>query len=145
MNSDTHPLYAPPFAVGDHFETDFSFTAENIREMATLLGDMNPVHHEPAPEYGALIASGAHIAGLAMGFEASQITNRARSLGKAWRIRFRAPIRAGDTLHMVWHITAVTPHRRGALVTLEGVGTVERDGARIVAITTDGSAVLLHG
>jgi acyl dehydratase len=90
-----------------------------------------------------VIASGAHIAGLVMAFGAAQITNRAPSLGRTWGIRFRAPVLAGDTLHMVWRITAVEPHRRGPMITLAGEGTVERGGERIVAITTDGTAILL--
>ena len=132
-----------PIAVGDTFEHRFSFTAENIVEMATLLGDTNPVHHVPSPQFGVVIASGAHIAGLVMAFGAAQITDRAPSLGRTWGIRFRAPVLAGDTLHMVWRITAVEPHRRGAMITLVGQGTVERDDERIVAITTDGTAILL--
>jgi acyl dehydratase len=132
-----------PIAIGDTFEHRFSFTAENIVAMAALLGDTNPVHHVPSPQFGVVIASGAHIAGLVMAFGAAQITNRAPSLGRTWGIRFRAPVLAGDTLHMVWRITAVEPHRRGAMITLVGEGTVERDDERIVAITTDGTAILL--
>lgn len=112
--------------------------------MATLLGDTNPVHHVPSPQFGVVIASGAHIAGLVMAFGAAQITDRARSLGRTWGIRFRAPVLAGDTLHMVWRITAVEPHRRGPMITLTGEGTVERNGERIVAVTTDGTAILLQ-
>ena len=132
-----------PIAVGDRFEHAFVFTAEDIVAMATLLGDTNPVHHVPSPPFGVVIASGAHIAGLVMAFGAAQITDRAPSLGRTWGIRFRAPVLAGDTLHMVWRISAVEPHRRGSMITLVGEGTVERDGERIVAITTDGTAILL--
>ena len=134
---------ATSIAVGDTFEGDFVFTAEKIVEMAMLLGDTNPVHHTPSPQFGVVIASGAHIAGLVMAFGAAQITNRAPSLGRTWGIRFRTPVLAGDTLHMVWRITAVEPHRRGPMITLAGEGTVERNGERIVAITTDGTAILL--
>lgn len=133
-----------PIKVGDTFEGDFPFTADDIRQMAALLGDTNPVHHTPSPPFGVVIASGAHIAGLVMAFGAARITDRSPSLGRTWGIRFRAPILAGDTLHMVWRITASAPHRRGSIITLEGTGTVERDGEHIVAITTDGTAVLLH-
>ncbi len=111
--------------------------------MATLLGDTNPVHHIPSPPFGVVIASGAHIAGLVMAFGAARITDRAPSLGRTWGIRFRAPVLAGDTLHMVWRITAVEPHRRGPMITLAGEGTVEREGRRVVAITTDGTAILV--
>jgi 3-hydroxybutyryl-CoA dehydratase len=134
---------AEPIAVGDTFEHRFSFTAENIVEMATLLGDTNPVHHVPSPQFGVVIASGAHIGGLVMAHGAAQITDRARSLGRTWGIRFRAPVLAGDTLHMVWRITAIEPHRRGPMITLIGEGTVERNGERVVAVTTDGTAILL--
>ncbi|MDQ2783786.1 MAG: MaoC family dehydratase [Chloroflexota bacterium] len=133
---------AGPIKVGDTFAGDFTFTADDIRQMAALLGDTNPVHHTPSPQFGAVIASGAHIAGIVMAFGAARITDRAPSLGRTWGIRFRAPVLAGDTLHMVWRITAVAPHRRGAMITLAGEGTVARDGKQIVAITTDGTAVL---
>ncbi|HEY7909821.1 MAG TPA: MaoC family dehydratase [Thermomicrobiales bacterium] len=142
-DQNNRPTNDTPIAVGDTFEHRFSFTAENIVAMATLLGDTNPVHHTPSPQFGVVIASGAHIAGLVMAFGAAQITDRAPSLGRTWGIRFRAPVLAGDTLHMVWRITAVEPHRRGPMITLAGEGTVERGGERIVAITTDGTAILL--
>ncbi len=142
-NQENAAAPAGPIKVGDTFEGTFAFPADEIRQMAALLGDTNPVHHTPSPQFGAVIASGAHIAGVVMAFGAAQITNRAPSLGRTWGIRFRAPIIAGDTLHMVWRITAVAPHRRGPMITLEGVGTVERDGKRIVAVTTDGTAILL--
>jgi 3-hydroxybutyryl-CoA dehydratase len=145
MNKHNDSASTSPFVVGETFEGAFAFTAENIPLMATLLGDTNPVHHRASPEFGALVASGAHIAGLVMGFGASRITDRAHSLGRTWGIRFRAPVLAGDTLRMVWRIAAVEPHRRGTMIHLEGVGTVERDGERIVAITTDGTAILLDG
>lgn len=140
---ESAPSVAGPFSVGDTFEGEFPFTADGIRQMATLLGDTNPVHHTPSPEFGAVIASGAHIAGVVMAFGAARITDRAPSLGRTWGIRFRAPVRAGDTLHMIWRITAVESHRRGAMITLEGVGTVERDGVHHVTVTTDGTAILL--
>ena len=143
-DQESMPSTAGPIKVGDRFAGDFAFTADDIRQMAALLGDTNPVHHTPSPQFGAVIASGAHIAGLVMAFGAARITDRAPSLGRTWGIRFRAPILAGDTLHMVWRITAVESHRRGAMITLAGEGTVERNGGRIVAITTDGTAILLH-
>jgi acyl dehydratase len=133
-----------PFHAGDTFEADFTFTAEEIPRMATLLGDMNPVHHTPAPEYGVLIASGPHIAGLVMAYQAAYFTRHAPSLGRTWGIRFRAPIFADETLHVVWTITAVEPHRRGTLITLEAVGTVERGGARVTAITVEATGVVFH-
>jgi 3-hydroxybutyryl-CoA dehydratase len=132
------------FRVGDTFEADFTFTAEEIPRVATLLGDLNPVHHAPAPGYGVLIASGPHIAGVVMGYQAAYFTKYVPSLGRTWGIRFRAPVLADETLHVVWTITALEPHRRGTLVTLEAVGTVVRDGEHVTAITVDGTGVLLH-
>jgi 3-hydroxybutyryl-CoA dehydratase len=121
-----------PFKVGDTFVGDVAFTAENIVQAATLLGDMNPVHHTPAP-------------GAMMGIGASGITARSPSLGRTWNFRFRAPVLAGDTLHGVIRVTAIEPHRRGPMISFAGEGTVERDGARIVAIAIDGTAILLPG
>ena len=132
------------FHVGDTFEADFAFTAEEIPRMATLLGDLNPVHHTPAPEYGVLIASGPHIAGLVMAYQAAYFTRHAPSLGRTWGIRFRAPILADETLHVVWTVTALEPHRRGLLVTLEAIGTVERNGEQITAITVDATGVIFQ-
>lgn len=132
-----------PFEVGDTFEGDFAFTAESIVQAATLLGDLNPVHHTPAPAYGTVIACGAHIAGAMMGIGASGITRRSPSLGRTWNFRFRAPVLAGDTLHAVIRVTAIEPHRRGPMISFAGEGTVDRHGVRIVAITIDGTAILL--
>ncbi|GEM_PF-5173973 len=135
---------ATSFKVGDTFEGDFVFTAENITRTATLLGDANPVHHIASPAYGTVIACGAHIAGLMMSLGAARITERSPSLGRTWNFRFRAPVLAGDTLHAVIRITAIEPHRRGPMISFAGEGAVERDGARIVAVTTDGTAILLE-
>ncbi|MHB8647546.1 MAG: MaoC family dehydratase [Thermomicrobiales bacterium] len=133
-----------PFAIGDTFEGDFAFTAANITQTATLLGDMNPVHHTASPAYGSVIACGAHIAGLMMSLGAARITERSPSLGRTWNFRFRAPVLAGDQMHVVIRITAIDPHRRGPMISFAGEGTVERDGARIVVATTDGTAILLE-
>lgn len=138
-------MMGEPFAIGDTFEGDFHFTAENIVQTATLLGDTNPVHHTPAPAYGTVIACGAHIAGMMMSLGAARITDRSPSLGRTWNFRFRAPVLAGDTLHAVIRITGVEPHRRGPMISFVGEGTVERDGGRVVAITIDGTAILLPG
>jgi acyl dehydratase len=130
------------FSVGHTFAADFTFTAEEIPRVATLLGDLNPVHHTPDPAFGVLIASGPHIAGRVMGYQAAYFTKHVRSLGRTWGIRFRAPVLADETLHMVWTITGVEPHRRGTMITLAGVGTVERNGETITAITMDGTGIL---
>jgi acyl dehydratase len=133
-----------PFRIGDTFEGDFTFTAESITRTATLLGDMNPVHHTASPAYGTVIASGAHIAGLLMSLGAARITERSPSLGRTWNFRFRAPVLAGDHMHAVIRITAIEPHRRGPMISFAGEGTVERNGERIVVATTDGTAILLE-
>lgn len=132
------------FKIGDTFEGDFAFTAENITRTATLLGDMNPVHHTASPAYGTVIACGAHIAGLMMSLGAARITERSPSLGRTWNFRFRAPVLAGDHMHVVISITAIEPHRRGPMISFAGEGTVERNGERIVVATTDGTAILLE-
>ncbi len=133
-----------PFSVGEVFEDDFAFTAENIPAVAALLGDPNPIHYTADPQYGALVACGGQITGLAMSFAARSITQRVPgALGRTWNMRFRAPVLAGDTMHMIWRIAKIEPHRRGTLLHIEGAGTVRRGGGEIVALTAEGTAVLL--
>lgn len=142
--SDTSEV-SNAFTVGEVLAEDVMFTADNIRAMAELLGDPNPIHHAVDPRYGALVACGGHIAGRALSIAAAQVSARAPdSLGRNWQIRFRAPVLAGDVMRIEWRVLALTPHPRGTLLTFEGTGTVRRGDATVLALTASGDAVILR-
>ena len=132
------------FAVGEVFAEDVTFTTENVRAMAELLGDPNPIHHAVDPRYGALVACGGHIAGRALSIAAACVSARAPdSLGRNWHVRFRLPVLAGDVMRIEWRVLSLAPHPRGTLLTFEGTGTVRRGDADLLALTASGDAVLL--
>jgi acyl dehydratase len=114
------------YQVGERFAREVTFDADSIRSSATLAGDHNPLHHDPAyasrSRFGGLIASGAQYGALLMGLGATHLTRGTMALGVEFSFRFRKAVRAGQTLRLEWTITAVEskPRIGGDFVYLEG-------------------------
>lgn len=100
-----------PFAPGQRFARRVTFDADSIRSFATACGDANPLHHDEAAAkagpFGALIASGPHVAGLLMGLDATSFSQRQLALGLGFAFRFVRAVPAGITLALEWTVTAV--------------------------------------
>jgi len=108
-------LYFEDFKVGDRFESaTLTMTEALIIEYARFY-DPQPFHTDPeaakASVYGGLIASGLQTIGLSfkLFFETGVLS--ACSLGSPGldEIRWKAPVRPGDTLRVVAEVLEVRP------------------------------------
>ena len=116
----------PPVRVGDRFEREVTLDEASIAAFATAAGDANPLHHDrevaARSRFGGLIASGPQTSSLLLGLCATWFTARGESVGLEFTFRFRKAVRAGESLHLAWHIVAIEPKPslKGDLVSIEG-------------------------
>lgn len=120
---------------GDDFETTMTLTETHLVLGAGLFGDFNPLHTNQGfaerSRYGNRIAHGY----LTTSFMAAQLGMLFHGTAIAYvehRSRFLAPVMAGDTLTIVWTVTARAekPKHKGGIVTLSGVCT-NQNGMRV--------------
>ena len=111
-------LYFEQFTVGATFRTPGrTITEADIGAYAGLTGDYNPVHTDAvfaaATQFGTRIAHGPFGIGLAFGL-ASRLDlidgTVIALLSVQWD--FKAPVRAGDTLHAEIAVTEARPSRQ---------------------------------
>lgn len=139
-------LYFEQYTVGQTFRTPGrTITEPDIGAYAGLTGDYNPVHTDAvfaaATPFGTRIAHGPFGIGLAFGL-ASRLDlidgTVIALLSVQWD--FRAPVRAGDTLHADIAVTETRPTRqpdRGILGL--SIDMINREGT----VTQAGSCKLL--
>ncbi len=124
--------------VGDEFYKEVTFDAEAIQRYATLVGDLNPLHHDEKfaanSRFGCLIASGTYTSAIMMGAAASFISTFGPNFGLETFVRLRRAIRAGDSARIEWKVASIEDKSslNGRILTLEG-RLVRGDGE--VAIT----------
>lgn len=130
------------FQVGEGMTTTLSFDEGAVREVATLIGDTNPLHHDAAAakasRFGHLIASGGHCAAMMLGALAGWLTERDGAVGLDFAFRFRKAVPADCRARLTWTIVAIQPKDslKGYLVTLEGVLDDGEGGTFITASST---------
>jgi acyl dehydratase len=137
-----------PYHVGERFSRTVTFDTESVRAFATMAGDLNPLHHDPAfaanSRFGGLIASGAHYGALLMGLVATELTRYpdCTTAGLDFSFKLRQPVHAGQTLALEWTIETKTPAARlgGELLHLKGHMI---DGAGIVYVTAAATCLLM--
>jgi len=123
--------YWEDFAVGEVTELgSVSVSADEIVEFARRY-DPQPFHLDEAAAlagpFGGLAASGWHTAALFMGLFVRSILNESASLGSPGveELRWRAPVRPGDTLTGRVTVTGMQPStrnpRRGTVLTTSEV------------------------
>ena len=123
----------------------YTFDAAGIAAFAAMAGDMNALHHDPATaaqtRFGGLIASGAHMTAVLMGFGASMVTRDHQSVGLEFAFRFERAIPADTATTLTWTVVAAEPHAKlgGTLLTIDGA-IIGPDGKRHVHAT--GKAVI---
>ena len=105
------PLYYEDLDVGRRWRTAArTVTEADIVAFAGVSGDFNPIHvdaeHAATTRFGERIAHGALVLAIATGLRQQQ--NVFRGTLKAWlgmrEWRFQAPVRIGDTIHVVTEI-----------------------------------------
>jgi acyl dehydratase len=108
---DAGPLHYEDLDVGQRWLTAArTVTEADIVAFAGLSGDFNPIHvdaeHAATTRFGERIAHGALVLAIATGLRQQQ--NVFRGTLKAWlgmrEWRFQAPVRIGDTIHVVTEI-----------------------------------------
>ncbi len=141
--------HTPRFAqIGETFERTLTIDEDSIRAFAATCGDFNPLHHDAAfaqrTRFGGLIASGPHTASLLMAMTATHFTQRCSGVGLDFSLRFRAAVRAGDTLSMRWTVTHVEhkPSLNGEFVTLRGEARKINGDAGTTVLTSTGLLLL---
>ncbi len=133
------------FHVGQSKSKPYRFDAQGITAFAYVAGDMNPLHHDPeaaaASRFKGLIASGAHMSAVLMGFGASMLTEDHDSLGLEFSFKFLKAIPVDTDTILKWAIAEVTPNSRlgGDIISFLGE-IVGADGA--VHVTSAGKAVV---
>jgi acyl dehydratase len=133
--------------IGDAVSKEVHFDAAGISAFARTTGDMNPLHHDPAAasrsRFGGIIASGSHVSALLLGMLAGWFADEDENVGLDYSVRFRAPVRAGDTVELRWRLTAIEPKPslNGDIVRAEGEA-VRGDGT--IAVSATATAAVFH-
>lgn len=110
--------YFDDIAVGDrHISRARTITETDLVSFAMITGDWHPIHTDVEfaaadPRYGGRIAHGALVFSVALG-----LVELRPEMMKAFygvdRMRFVAPTRIGDTLHVETEVLDVAPRRPG--------------------------------
>jgi acyl dehydratase len=130
---------------GDSRSRRYVFDEAAISIFAMGAGDMNPLHHDAriasTSRFGGIIASGAHMAAVLMGFGATFVAEHGEAVGLEFTYRFSRAVPAGTETTLTYTITAVEPHAklRGTLLSFDGSIT---DDAGTLYVTTTGKAVI---
>ena len=138
MSAHASPAGPAWIEVGETFAREVPFTAESIAAFATMCGDTNPLHHDPAvaaaSRFGGIIACGPHTTSVLMALIADHYSGRGPAVGLGFTFRLRSAVRAGEVVRMRWRVTGIArkDSMRGHVVSMEGEA-VRPDGAVAVA------------
>lgn len=126
-NDRPRPALRPAWpAVGDRYENIVTFTADEISQFATSLGDTNPLHHDAAfaesSRFRGLIACGPHTSAVFIALIARWLSFDWDMVGLDFSIRFDQAIRAETPVRMSWTLTEIEPnsHDTRACAVVEG-------------------------
>lgn len=110
----------------ERFSREVRLSPEMVAAYAHSVGDHNPLHHDLAfaatTRFGRLIASGAHTSALLLALTAFHYSRGCNMVGLEYRVHFRRPIFADETIRLEWLVKKVRPNVRlgGDLVDLRG-------------------------
>jgi acyl dehydratase len=133
-------MNAPPRVVkiGETFRSTLSLSPDSVKSFATLVNDLNPLHHDDAyaeqSRFGGLIASGTQPAAHFMALLATHYSTFAQPLGLEFEIKLKRATYAHDVLTFEWRVEDAwwKPALNGDLVKLVGTA-VNQDGETVVA------------
>lgn len=107
-------------SIGDTAELSFPVTEQTIEQFAVLSGDDNPVHLDEAyaatTQFGTRIAHGM----LSAAFISAMVGTTLPGYGAVYlsqSLRFRRPVKIGDTVSVVATITALDAEKARATLT----------------------------
>jgi len=123
-------------AIGDTFSRSITITDTHLVLGAGLIGDFNPHHvndeYAKGSRFGTRILHGM-ITSAIMGAPVGMYFHGTAIAYLEHAARFKAPVRAGDTLTTTWTVTEKhdKPHHGGGVVVLAGV--CRNQGGAVVA------------
>ncbi|MFT4431787.1 DUF1289 domain-containing protein [Caballeronia sp. 15715] len=112
--------------IGESITASLSLPPDSIKSFATLVNDLNPLHHDDAyaeaSRFGSLIASGTQPTAHLMAVLAAHFSTYAQPLGLEFGIKLTRAVKANDVLAMSWQVIEAhwKPSLNGDLVKLEG-------------------------
>jgi acyl dehydratase len=123
--------------IGETFGSTLALSPETVKSFATLVNDLNPLHHDDAyaaqSRFGGLIASGTQPTAYFMALLATHFSQYAQPLGLEFDIKLKRAAHARDVLTFEWRV--VEAHWKaslnGDLVKLEGTA-VNQNGETLV-------------
>ncbi|WP_238210502.1 DUF1289 domain-containing protein [Caballeronia novacaledonica] len=126
--------------IGESFEATLALPPDSIKHFATLVNDLNPLHHDDAyaraSRFGSLIASGTQPSAHLMAMLAAHFSRAAQPLGLEFGIKLTRAVKANDVLTMFWRVTEAKwkASLGGDLVKLEG-GAHNQHGETVMKAT----------
>ncbi|WP_232519229.1 DUF1289 domain-containing protein [Caballeronia insecticola] len=94
--------------IGESFEATLALPSASIKHFATLVNDLNPLHHDDAyaraSRFGTLIASGTQPTAHLMAMLAAHFSRDAQPLGLEFGIKLTRAVKADDVLTMHWQV-----------------------------------------
>ena len=127
---------------GETFHSTLQLSADSIRSFATLVNDLNPLHHDEAyaaqSRFGGLIASGTQPTAHFMALLATHFSTYAQPLGLEFDIKLKRAVRVRDTLTMTWRVRDAhwKPSLNGDLTHLEGSVVNQRGELMLTGTST---------
>ncbi|WP_118181778.1 MaoC family dehydratase [Paraburkholderia phosphatilytica] len=137
-------MNAPPriVTIGESFSTTLSLSCESVKAFATLVVDLNPLHHDDAyaaaSRFGGLIASGTQPTAYFMALLATHFSQYAQPLGLEFDMKLKKAAHANDTLTMTWTVRDAywKSSLNGDLTKLEGTVVNQRGETVVVGAST---------
>ena len=127
-------MNAPPriVTIGETFSSMFELSADSVKSFATLVNDLNPLHHDETyaaqSRFGGLIASGTQPTAHFMALLATHFSTYAQPLGLEFDIKLKKAVHAHDSLTIRWRVRDAywKPSLNGDLTHLEGTVVNQR-------------------
>jgi 3-hydroxybutyryl-CoA dehydratase len=122
-------------SVGDVFESAMTLTETHIVLGAGLFGDFNPLHVNETwakqGRFGGRIAHG-YLTSNVMAAQMGTILYGTAIAYVEHTVRFTAPVRPGDTLHVTWKVAGKEdkPRHGGGMVSFSGI-CANQDGVKV--------------
>jgi acyl dehydratase len=127
---------------GETFQSTLELSVDSIKSFATLVNDLNPLHHDEAyaaqSRFGGLIASGTQPTAYFMALLATHFSTYAQPLGLEFDIKLKQAVQAHDTLTIRWRVRDAhwKPSLNGDLTYLEGSVVNQRGELMLTGTST---------
>ena len=125
--------------VGDAYESAMTLTETHVVLGAGLFGDFNPLHVNESwakqGKFGTRIAHG-YLTSNVMAAQFGMLFHGTAVAYMEHAIKFTAPVKPGDTLHVAWTVKAKDdkPKHNGGIVSFDGV-CKNQDGTVVAEAT----------